>query len=70
MPQRTHTPAFPDDDIVDPFPKVAQDCSMSEATLQREIKAGRGPIVTWLSPRRRGVRRKHRRQWLDARSSG
>jgi hypothetical protein len=57
-----------DDLMVDPLPDVARDCQMSIATLRREIRAGRGPKLTWLSPRRNGVQRRHRREWLDART--
>ena len=58
-----------DDFIVDPLPIVADEANVSLATLRREIKAGRGPVLTWLSERRCGVQRRHRRAWLDSRSS-
>ena len=58
-------PVLPDDYVVDPLPLVADEFGMSLATLRREIKAGRGPVLTWLSPRRVGVQRRHRRAWLD-----
>jgi hypothetical protein len=58
-----------DDLIVDPLRVVAAECRMSIATLRREIAAGRGPIITWLSQRRCGVQRRHRRAWLDARTT-
>jgi hypothetical protein len=57
-----------DDDVVDPLATVARDLNISLATLRREIRAGRGPVLTWLSQRRCGVRRRHKRAWLDARS--
>jgi hypothetical protein len=60
---------MPDDYIVDPFPVVADDCGLSLATFKREIKAGRGPKITQLSARRFGVQRRHRREWLDARTT-
>jgi hypothetical protein len=62
-------PLWTDDLIVDPLPVVAAECQMSIATLRREIARGRGPTVTHLSERRQGVQRRHRRQWLDARST-
>jgi hypothetical protein len=57
-----------DDYIVDPLAVVAEEASMSIATLRREIAAGRGPVLTWLSQRRCGVQRRHRRAWLDERT--
>ena len=66
---RDAPPAAVDDLVVDPLPVVAQDCRISLRTLRDEIAAGRGPKVTQLSPRRFGVQRRHRRQWLDQRSS-
>jgi hypothetical protein len=58
-----------DDLVVDPLRVVATECRMSLATLRREIAAGRGPKVTQLSARRFGVQRRHRREWLDARTT-
>jgi hypothetical protein len=58
-----------DDLVVDPLSVVAQDCSMSVRTLRDEIARGRGPKVTQLSPRRFGIQRRHRREWLDQRSA-
>jgi hypothetical protein len=57
------------DYVVDPLPVVARESGVSLATLRREIKAGRGPTLTWLSQRRCGVQRRHRREWLDQRSN-
>jgi hypothetical protein len=61
-------PDHSDDYIVDPLPIVADESNVSLATLRREIRAGRGPVLTWLSQRRCGVQRRHRRAWLDSRS--
>jgi hypothetical protein len=65
--QRDAAPA--DDLVVDPLAVVAEECRMSIATLRREIARGRGPKITHLSERRQGVQRRHRREWLDARSA-
>ncbi len=64
------TGALPDDDVVDPLKIVAKEANFSMSTLRREIAKGRGPTITKLSERRVGVRRRHRRQWLDARAAG
>jgi glycine/D-amino acid oxidase-like deaminating enzyme len=60
---------LPDDDVVDPLEVVANDANLSLSTLRREISRGRGPTITRLSERRLGVRRRHRREWLDSRAS-
>jgi hypothetical protein len=57
-----------DDYFVDDLATVARESGIALVTLRREIWAGRGPPVTWLSPRRMGVQRRHRREWLEARS--
>ena len=57
-----------DDDVVDTFPKFCRDCSISLATGNRLLASRDGPPVVWLSERRKGVRRKDRRAWLEART--
>lgn len=57
------------DDQVMPLRQFAALAGISIATLRRRIAAGDGPIITRLSQRRLGVRLRHGRQWLDARSS-
>ena len=44
---------------------VAHRLGWSLRTLDRRAAAGTGPIITKLSPRRRGIRADHLRQWLD-----
>jgi hypothetical protein len=58
-----------DDYVVDPLPVVAGEAGISLSTLLREEKAGR-LVITKMSPRRVGVQRRHKRQWLNARSAG
>jgi predicted DNA-binding transcriptional regulator AlpA len=48
------------------FCKVA---GVSIATLRRLIKSGEAPPITWLSTRRCGIRVRHGREWLDARTT-
>ena len=43
--------------------------SFSPATFRRLVARGEGPRVTRLSDRRRGIRGKHAKAWLDARSA-
>jgi predicted DNA-binding transcriptional regulator AlpA len=60
--------AVVDPDRVMPLPAWCERCGFSEATGRRLIKTGQGPIVTWLSERRMGIRERHHREWLDARA--
>jgi hypothetical protein len=39
------------------------------ATLRRLIRAGIGPQMTMLSPRRVGIRGRHGSAWLDSRTT-
>jgi hypothetical protein len=64
-PPKEHPP-HRDDLIVDPLAIVAAECGLSLPTLRRVISAGKGPVVTRLSPGRLGVQRRHRRAWLDS----
>ena len=50
---------------INEFSKLA---GVSIATARRLIAAQDGPIVTRLSQRRLGVRMRHVREWLDART--
>jgi predicted DNA-binding transcriptional regulator AlpA len=59
-----------DDDVVEPLPEACRRLGVSYSTLRRLIAAGQGPQVVRLSARRLGVLRRHRREWLAAKSSG
>jgi hypothetical protein len=50
------------------LPERAQEGGFSIATLRRRIKAGDGPIITYLSTRRLGIRDDHWMEWLNARA--
>jgi hypothetical protein len=67
--QKAKGPARADDLVCDPLDVVAEECGFSLSTLRREIAAGRGPKITFLSERRQAVQRRHRREWLDAKTS-
>ena len=54
------------DDRVMSLLEFSEVAGVSVATLRRQIKAGRGPRVTWVSSRRCGIRVRHGREWLDA----
>ena len=54
------------DDRVMRLSEFSEVAGVSVATLRRQIKAGRGPPVTWVSSRRCGIRVRHGREWLDA----
>jgi predicted DNA-binding transcriptional regulator AlpA len=47
------------------FPETAEICGISLATLRRRIKAGRGPRVTAVSERRKGITDRDREIWLE-----
>jgi hypothetical protein len=66
----SHRNVADDLDRVQPFPAWCERCGFSEPTGRRLIKTGLGPVVTWLSPRRMGIRERHHREWLDARAQG
>jgi hypothetical protein len=57
-----------DDDIVDPFPVLAERAHFSVSTLNRIVKTAAGPPVVYLSKRRKGVRRRDWRAWLASRT--
>jgi predicted DNA-binding transcriptional regulator AlpA len=40
---------------------------MSTTTAWREVKAGRGPVITKLTTKLIGVRHRHHLAWLEAR---
>jgi predicted DNA-binding transcriptional regulator AlpA len=61
-------PLDPNGDRVMSFPEFCQVAGFSIATLRRLIQAGTGPVVTRLSVRRLGIRVRHGREWLDART--
>jgi hypothetical protein len=47
------------------FPETAEIAGIALATLRRRIKAGRGPRVTAVSERRKGVTDRDRDAWLE-----
>lgn len=53
-----------------PFEQVALALGMSAKNLERIIGAGKGPKVTKLSSKNRGIRADHLREWLDERAKG
>ena len=58
-----------DDERVYPIPYFAETvCGISTDTFNRICARGEGPTITVLSPARKGVRGKHGKTWLDARS--
>jgi predicted DNA-binding transcriptional regulator AlpA len=56
-------------DRVMTLPEIAQLTGLSVITLRRMVKDRTGPTITKLSERRIGVRVRHAREWLDARTS-
>jgi hypothetical protein len=62
-------PPADDDDIVDPLPEASRMIGFSYSTLRRVLATGKGPKVVRLSERRLGMMRRHRREWLAAKSS-
>jgi hypothetical protein len=63
------SPENHDLDRVNSFADWCKRCGFSEATGRRIIAAGEGPVITWLSTRRMGIRERHHLQWLDARAA-
>jgi hypothetical protein len=62
-----HNGAIEDDRIYS-FAFCADKADVSLATFRRLVSAGTGPKVTDVSDRRRGVRGKNYRAWLDSRT--
>lgn len=62
------TPDTPDYDRVDSLIDFCRQVNVSPPTMRRLIRKGEGPTITKLSDRRIGVRRRHGREWLDARA--
>jgi len=54
---------FDDDDIVETLQEVADAGGLSLRGLQRKISLGQGPPIVHLSPRRRGVIRRDRKEY-------
>jgi predicted DNA-binding transcriptional regulator AlpA len=50
------------------YPETAEIAGISLATFRRLLKAGKGPRVTALSEKRRGVSDRDREAWLEARA--
>jgi hypothetical protein len=50
------------------FEEVALRLGWSLKHLERICASGAGPVVTKLSPKRRGIRSDHFREWLDRRT--
>jgi hypothetical protein len=56
-------------DRVNSFADWCERCGFSEATGRRIIASGEGPVITWLSTRRMGIRERHHIEWLNARAT-
>jgi hypothetical protein len=65
----TPLPPAVDDDVVEPLSEASRRLGVSVSTLRRLLAAGQGPQVLRLSTRRLGILRRHRREWLAAKSS-
>jgi predicted DNA-binding transcriptional regulator AlpA len=50
------------------YPETAEIVGISLATFRRLIKAGKGPRITALSEKRRGVSDRDREAWLEERA--
>jgi predicted DNA-binding transcriptional regulator AlpA len=50
------------------YPETAEIAGISLATFRRLLKAGKGPRVTALSEKRRGVSDRDREAWLEERA--
>lgn len=48
------------------IPETAEVLGLGVATLRRMIASGKGPAVTHLSARRRGIRDSHLQIWINA----
>ena len=59
-----------EDDRVLTFAEFCELAGISEYTRQRLAKSGEHPLITQLSERRRGIRTRDYRQWLDCRTKG
>jgi hypothetical protein len=60
-----------DDERVYPVPYFAETvCGLSTDTFDRICARGEGPPITWFSERRKGIRGKHGKAWLDERARG
>ena len=60
--------ALRNDDEIQSRKEVAAEAGISLVTLNRLIREGKGPVLTWPSPGRSGIRRRHKREWLDRRA--
>jgi hypothetical protein len=60
-------PSDIDLDRITSFADWCKRLGISPATGRRLLKSGKGPVITWLSERRMGIRERHNLQWLDAR---
>lgn len=67
--EQTADLSFNEDRILS-LAQFASNAGIALVTLRRLIACGEGPTVTRLSTRRRGIRVRHARAWLDARASG
>jgi hypothetical protein len=52
-------------DRINSFSEWCARSGFSEATGRRLLRSGKGPIVTWLSARRMGIRERHHLERLD-----
>jgi hypothetical protein len=67
--QASRFPAGVADDVVLTLSDFVKLAGVSMSTVRRMILRGDGPVITQLSERRRGVRVRHARAWLDVRAS-
>jgi predicted DNA-binding transcriptional regulator AlpA len=56
------------DDAVLTIPEACELIGISVDSLQRMVKASTGPIIIHLTERRRGIRVRDLRAWLDSRA--
>ncbi len=63
--QPSNVATAPQPNRVRSFQETAELAGISVATLRRRIKDGTGPVVTQMSPRRKGVTDRHRELWLE-----
>jgi hypothetical protein len=56
-------------DRISSFSAWCSRCGFSEATGRRVLASGNGPVITWLSARRMGIRERHHLEWLDKRAA-
>jgi predicted DNA-binding transcriptional regulator AlpA len=68
FPQSTDKKSSVEDLRLLKFEEVALQLGWSAKHFERIVQSGKGPKVTKLSPKNRGVRADHLREWLDERA--